>query len=447
MTLPASGRISISEIAAEFGGTAPHSLTEYYGAASGVPVSGIISLSDFYGKAITPPAGQRIWASDGNGVLADTPWVVPDGVTSICAVVIAGAGGEVVIMRGTTYLLGSNMAIQTGIGGGNGGRTGTPCGRNYYNTDPGGGGAGGYTSNGGDGGSSVGSPVPGYYGSSNGSGSYDGGGGGGSGHGTPNVSGYGGNGGGVGLLGSLGGGYGGSGGVSGSEFGSDGGMAGYRGTPDLPFGRGTPKSYAGGNLRWRNDIPVTPGETLIIRSTPGMWYNNNNLPQYIGSPGGVRVMWGKGRTYPYNANADAEPGGYKVWRVRILSGQVPGNNLALATLELRNTVGGAKVSYAAANVTTNSARAGTSYAVSRLADTSAVTEWQSALGVNTGVYIQFALSHFQAVREVVLRTSSLAGLAPTAFVLEASDTTSNFTVVRTFTNLDLAVSTEYKFAI
>lgn len=37
-------------VATEFGGTAPHSLSEYYGVASNVPTSGTISLSDFYGK-------------------------------------------------------------------------------------------------------------------------------------------------------------------------------------------------------------------------------------------------------------------------------------------------------------------------------------------------------------------------------------------------------------
>lgn len=58
MALQASGTISISDIATEFGGTAPHSLSEYYrggglvpdtGTNSGVPTSGAISLSDFYG--------------------------------------------------------------------------------------------------------------------------------------------------------------------------------------------------------------------------------------------------------------------------------------------------------------------------------------------------------------------------------------------------------------
>ena len=51
MALPASGPLWLSQIAAEFGGALPHWLSEYYGAASGVPTSGPLWMSDFYGKS------------------------------------------------------------------------------------------------------------------------------------------------------------------------------------------------------------------------------------------------------------------------------------------------------------------------------------------------------------------------------------------------------------
>jgi hypothetical protein len=52
MALQSSGQIKLSEIATEFGGSAPHALSEYYGAASGVPASGQIKLAaDFYGTS------------------------------------------------------------------------------------------------------------------------------------------------------------------------------------------------------------------------------------------------------------------------------------------------------------------------------------------------------------------------------------------------------------
>lgn len=52
MALQSSGQISLANIATEFGGSAPHALSEYYGAASGVPSSGEIKLAtDFYGTS------------------------------------------------------------------------------------------------------------------------------------------------------------------------------------------------------------------------------------------------------------------------------------------------------------------------------------------------------------------------------------------------------------
>lgn len=51
MALQSSGTISLSQVQGEFGGSNPISISEYYGAATGVPGSGRISLSDFYGKS------------------------------------------------------------------------------------------------------------------------------------------------------------------------------------------------------------------------------------------------------------------------------------------------------------------------------------------------------------------------------------------------------------
>lgn len=49
MALPTSGPLKFSDIQAELDGTEPISLSEYYGAASGLPESGSLSVSDFYG--------------------------------------------------------------------------------------------------------------------------------------------------------------------------------------------------------------------------------------------------------------------------------------------------------------------------------------------------------------------------------------------------------------
>ena len=52
MTLQSSGPISLLDVQTEFGGTNPIGIDEYYGAATGVPSSGTISLNDFYGKSV-----------------------------------------------------------------------------------------------------------------------------------------------------------------------------------------------------------------------------------------------------------------------------------------------------------------------------------------------------------------------------------------------------------
>lgn len=54
MALQSSGSISINDIATEFGGTTPHGLSEYYGVATGIPASGSIDISDFYGASAAP---------------------------------------------------------------------------------------------------------------------------------------------------------------------------------------------------------------------------------------------------------------------------------------------------------------------------------------------------------------------------------------------------------
>lgn len=53
MALPTTGPLSIGDIATEFGGTTPHSMSEYYG-AGGAPGSGALSISDFRGLSAGP---------------------------------------------------------------------------------------------------------------------------------------------------------------------------------------------------------------------------------------------------------------------------------------------------------------------------------------------------------------------------------------------------------
>jgi len=77
MALPASGTLSISDIVGEFGGSAPHSLSEYYRGGglvpdiavnSSIPTSGTISISNFYG------AQNALWVT----TLTAEELIIPD---------------------------------------------------------------------------------------------------------------------------------------------------------------------------------------------------------------------------------------------------------------------------------------------------------------------------------------------------------------------------------
>ena len=89
MTLPSTGSISMSQIQAEFGGSNPISLSEYYGVTDGIPTSGTISMSQFRGKSV--PAGQQVFTGSGLNA-STTSWTVPAGVTRISIITVGGGG-------------------------------------------------------------------------------------------------------------------------------------------------------------------------------------------------------------------------------------------------------------------------------------------------------------------------------------------------------------------
>jgi uncharacterized protein YkvS len=119
MVLQSSGAISLSNIQTEFGGTNPISISEYYAAAAGVPSSGAIDFSDFYGKSSTPaPAtGRGLFAGGYN---------TPTPTTSITYniidyVTISTAGnatdfGDLTV--GRRYISGCSSSTRAVFGGG-----------------------------------------------------------------------------------------------------------------------------------------------------------------------------------------------------------------------------------------------------------------------------------------------------------------------------------------
>ena len=97
MALPESGPLSLSDIQAEFGGTNPISISEYYkgGAfvlttdfAPNVPTSGTINISDFYGARKTTLTTLTFTTA------GDNLFVVPSTVVgNLQIVTMTGAGG------------------------------------------------------------------------------------------------------------------------------------------------------------------------------------------------------------------------------------------------------------------------------------------------------------------------------------------------------------------
>ena len=81
MALQSSGQIKLSEIATEFGGSAPHALSEYHGEGN-APSSGEIQLAaDFYGTSsslcqFTITVGKRTVKGGGGGIF-DFGFIIP----------------------------------------------------------------------------------------------------------------------------------------------------------------------------------------------------------------------------------------------------------------------------------------------------------------------------------------------------------------------------------
>lgn len=196
-----------------------------------------------------------------------------------------------VTVNGVVVCRAKNFA-RIGDGGGDGGRGwGTyDDGENYISS--GGGGAGGYSGNGGDGGSPASwlyrAPTPGTGGGGGGGGGVD------RWLGSPQQQ----PGGGVGLLGQ---------GASGAPGGNGihwavptPGSPGSGGSGQL-YGGGYPSGgpsydpFYGGALSYKNNVTVTPGQTIAI---------------LIGGPAGnpgagaIRIIWGEGRSFPSTNTGD-----------------------------------------------------------------------------------------------------------------------------------------------
>ena len=140
MTMQSSGQITLSEIAAEFGGSAPHSLSEYYDADTGVPASGVISFSDFYGTSAYTPSAQY-WTSSSTYTIhsSETSFQYKisggggggGGCQCSSGACNGGAGGDTTLKFKDSG--GSVLATLTAEGGAGGARGGGHGSNNHFN--------------------------------------------------------------------------------------------------------------------------------------------------------------------------------------------------------------------------------------------------------------------------------------------------------------------------
>lgn len=235
-----------------------------------------------------------------SGGIGTQTWTVPAGVTSICVVCVQEGGTNGSSAPGYAQVRNAALTVvcraqngaRIGDGGGDGGLGGTGSGTQ----GAGGGGAGGYAGDGGVGSSGGGAAGAGA-----------GGGGGGGFSGVAGATSFGYGGGGVGLWGQGTNGVAGTSGTPGGGGGS-GGLEGTQGTDGVCGGgfRGVYFSAThqpggrGGALAYKNNIPVTPGDTIYIQGYfDGTTDSSNGIEN-----AGVRIIWGAGRSFPSTNTGD-----------------------------------------------------------------------------------------------------------------------------------------------
>lgn len=105
MPLQSSGAINFTDIQAEYGNVAPISLSEYYALASGLPSSGPISMSNFYGTRFLV---YEI-------ITSNLTWSPKVNLSRFIHIYVIGAGGS----GGHGWA--DNQGLTTGVAGGSGG--------------------------------------------------------------------------------------------------------------------------------------------------------------------------------------------------------------------------------------------------------------------------------------------------------------------------------------
>lgn len=99
MPITTSGTISVEDLADEFGGTVPHSMSEYYGKPGGIASGNPLPLSSFYGLSVSPIFQSSATVSFGSTNVAS--FTYPSGIqTADLLIAILGVNDNFRIQNG-----------------------------------------------------------------------------------------------------------------------------------------------------------------------------------------------------------------------------------------------------------------------------------------------------------------------------------------------------------
>ena len=141
MAVPSSGAVSIQDLVDEFGGSTPHSISEYYrggslvpnvSANNSVPTSGEVSLTDFYGAVDatfiaasggteTTSGDYKIHTFNSNGTFTVNSVGNSAGSNTVEYLVVAGGGGGAGGYRTAASFSVSAQGYSITVGGGGSG--------------------------------------------------------------------------------------------------------------------------------------------------------------------------------------------------------------------------------------------------------------------------------------------------------------------------------------
>jgi len=125
---------------------------------------------------------------------------------------------------------------------------------------------------------------------------------------------------------------------------------------------------------------------------------------------------------------------WRYWRIFAQTNNGNAGYIAIGEVELRGSIGGSDLTTITTPATSSSANG--SFPATRIRDNNTTTQWQSQSGQTTNQWVRLDLASSQQVAQVAIYPySSQLPSAPKDFIIQGSDDGTNFTDVKTFTDV------------